>query len=314
MKENKSGDVDPVVEVLAETPDDNLLMWKKKHEEQSALMQEAYAKKTRATQQRMKNSKKRRTSIKHRKATSMQEHGGINVDVAYVEAEVNTSDPTPEDSIMPDTYQIRNIDTWGGDYEKGDWYYLQFMHSMGMWLFKQTLAYLNNPRIRKRMNAKKGHETILAYLKKKHRRFEYIDDEWALSTIRYAFVSNGLYAKGAKRRYIDKTDLAKRGRCLVFYNKITTFKIDWIKGIISIPRIDGHGTFDILFEPGERRYHINLLKIERDMVTTHGYNVVIYSDDAQREARVAAARRRPKNVEFKVVTELNQFNTINTTP
>jgi len=277
--------------------------WKAAHEAKAAKMRDAFKKRAHRKLNTLKVTQKFRKGQKHGVANKLQDDG-VHEDTAYVIAETKVTNPTEEDSLPPDTYTINNIDKWGEDIEKSDSYYMTVALATGQWLFQRTLGYLNRGK-KKRMSAKNGHVAILSYLKKRHPRFEFIDDDWALSNIRYAFVSNGLYANGKKNRYIDRAELKKRGQNLIFYKKITPFEIDYDKGIVTIPRIDGYGTFDIhLAGPIEKRYNVSLIKITKDNISTHGLTLSIYHEDPRPTVTEYVARA--KYEDFKVQNELEQ--------
>lgn len=308
MKKEEQEGVDPLHPTEAEDiltdGKEKLIDWKAAHEARAAKMRDAFKQKAQAKRTTNKANRKYRSGRKHGAANKLLDAGVVE-ETAYVIAEVKISDPTEDDSLPPDTYTINNVDTWGEDIEKSDAYYMQVALATGQWLYQRTLGYLNSSK-KKKMSAKNGHVAILSYLKKRHRRFEFIDDEWALSNIRYAFVSNGLYANGKKNRYIDKAELIKRGKNLIFYKKITPFEIDYENGTVTIPRIDGYGTFDIqLAGPIEKRYDVSLIKITKDMVSTHGLTLSIYHDDPRPPVSEYVARA--KYEDFKVCNELEQL-------
>jgi len=148
--------------------------------------------------------------------------------------------------IYNDIQVMQTPDRYDVSEEQELWHFLRFMYEFSVKAQQYTVRLLDNKGFRKKnKNIRKPLsmvKKVLADMRSKNTRFrwrshmQYISDLWLQDTIEYACTNVGLRNGG----HIDSVELNKRCRSAIFkMHKNSPLSIDYDKGTVSIPNVDG---------------------------------------------------------------------------
>lgn len=165
----------------------------------------------------------------------------------------------------PDTYAPQNVD----DGTHGDWSKLRAMLAAGEWLQQRTVSMLTTGRGRYTV---KG---VIKALRMRHKRMDHVSDEFAHEAVRYAITNVGLL----RNKKINKANLEKRSKAMVWFNKSSKIKIDYDKGEIYVPSFNKDEVFTIKIDGPIKRSKLRNIRLTRNDVTTNGMLVHVHHLD-----------------------------------
>jgi hypothetical protein len=165
----------------------------------------------------------------------------------------------------PDTYTPQNVD----DTELGDWSKLRAMLAAGEWLQERTVSMMTKGRGRYSV---KG---VIKALRMRHNRMDHVSDEFAYEAVRYAITNVGLF----RNKKINKGNLGKRSKAMVWFNKSSKIEVDYDKGEIYVPSFNKGEVFTIKIDEPIKRNKLRNIRLTRNDVTTNGMLVHIHHHD-----------------------------------
>lgn len=161
----------------------------------------------------------------------------------------------------PDTYSPINADD--------EWAMLRVMLEVGHKLQTKTIMLARS--FRGRLSVKRA---LKALRQRNPKLMSYVSDKFAHDCVRYAITNMGLL----RSKKIDQHDILKRSHSIVWFDKTTDIEIDYDKGEIVVPFVDGN-KFTIRVNGITKRDKLRNIRVTRNFNTTEGMFVHVHHND-----------------------------------